>query len=188
MFEQEIWAILSKVQYKQYTVRLRDLLHAGEKDSETLENTRLLRFFIKKWDEGKVPLDQLDPVILLRSLLHIHRLTRKALNMELKLYYQLRDILNYNAWLSKKVAAKLGNYFKLPEELFYCHYEANTMARRCNPPPGNMTMQKRIADLLKVFNSEYVQHLLIADGFVNVHALCNLAKLGNQQEQNYFYH
>jgi len=116
--------ITSKVQYKEYSNSLEELVFSGAKDRNTKDEIALLTLLIEKWDAEHNTFDYLDPVQLLHSLIDEHGLKAKDLAniLDISKGY-VSDILNYKKGLSKEVIRKLSEHFKVSQEGFNRPYK-----------------------------------------------------------------
>ena len=116
--------ITSKVQYKEYSNTLEDLVFSGVKDRNTKDEIALLTLLIEKWDEAHNTFEDLDPVELLRSLMDEHSMKAKDLVdiLDISKGY-VSDILNYKKGLSKDVIRELAEHFKISQEAFNRPYK-----------------------------------------------------------------
>lgn len=116
--------ITSKVQYKEYSNVLEQLVFSGSKDRNSKDEIALLTLLIEKWDAEHNSFDELDPVQLLHSLIEEHNIKAKDLVdiLEISKGY-VSDILNYKKGLSKEVIRKLADYFKISQEAFNRPYK-----------------------------------------------------------------
>ncbi len=116
--------ITSKVQYKEYSNVLEELVFSGSKDRDTKDEIALITLLIAKWDSEHNSFDDLNPVQLLHALMQEHNL--KAKDLVDILYISkgyVSDILNYKKGLSKEVIRKLADYFKVSQEAFNRPYK-----------------------------------------------------------------
>ena len=116
--------ITSKVQYKEYSNSLEELVFSGAKDRNTKDEIALLTLLIEKWDAEHNTFDYLDPVQLLHSLMDEHGLKAKDLATILDISKgYVSDILNYKKGLSKEVIRNLSEHFKVSQEGFNRPYK-----------------------------------------------------------------
>lgn len=116
--------ITSKVQYKEYSQVLEDMVFSGSKDRSTKDEIALLTVLIEKWDAEHNSFDDIDPIQLLHSLMDEHSMKPKDLVQVLdhsKGY--ISDILHYKKSLSKDVIRKLAEHFKVSQEAFNRPYK-----------------------------------------------------------------
>jgi HTH-type transcriptional regulator/antitoxin HigA len=116
--------ITSKVQYKEYSNTLEELVFSGSKDRNTKDEIALLTLLIEKWDTEHNTFDELDPVQLLHSLMDEQNIKAKDLVdiLDISKGY-VSDILNYKKGLSKDVIRKLAEHFKVTQEAFNRPYK-----------------------------------------------------------------
>ena len=116
--------ITSKTQYKEYSSALEELVFSGAKDRNTKDEIALLTLLIEKWDEEHNTFEDVDPVQLLRSLMHEHNMKPKDLVQVLNISKgYVSDILNFKKGLSKEVIRKLAGHFKTSQEAFNRPYK-----------------------------------------------------------------
>ena len=116
--------ITSKTQYKEYSNALEELVFSGAKDRNTKDEIALLTLLIEKWDEEHNTFEDVDPVQLLRSLMHEHNMKPKDLVQVLNISKgYVSDILNFKKGLSKEVIRKLAGHFKTSQEAFNRPYK-----------------------------------------------------------------
>ena len=116
--------ITSKTQYKEYSNALEELVFSGAKDRNTKDEIALLTLLIEKWDEEHNTFEDVDPVQLLRSLMHEHNMKPKDLVQVLNISKgYVSDILNFKKGLSKEVIRKLASHFKTSQEAFNRPYK-----------------------------------------------------------------
>lgn len=105
-------------QYKEYCIQLEDLLN-GKITEQVQDEIDLLTLLIEKYDEDQNPLQDSDPITLLRSFMVDHQLRAQDLTTILGISKgYVSDILNYKKGLSKDVIRKLAEYFKVRQEAF----------------------------------------------------------------------
>lgn len=116
--------IKSKVQYRDYSNSLEELVSSGLKDRDTKDEIALLTLLIEKWDAEHTGFNDVDPVQLLHSLMDDHNMKAKDLVelLEISKGY-VSDILNRKKGLSKDVIRKLAVHFKVSHEAFNRHYK-----------------------------------------------------------------
>jgi HTH-type transcriptional regulator/antitoxin HigA len=111
--------IKSSQQYKQYCNELEKLLSPGSKSKEINDEIELLTVLIEKWEAEHSSLKEVDPIVLLHSLMHDRNMKAKDLVIILGVSKGLvSDILNYKKGLSKDVIRILSAYFKVSQEAF----------------------------------------------------------------------
>lgn len=114
--------IKTRVQYDEYCNQLEAILI--QSDDKLQDEIDLLTLLIEKYDEEHSTFKESDPIELLRSLMHDHKL--KAHDMKSILGISkgyVSDILNYKKGLSKEVIRKLAEHFKLRQEAFNRPYK-----------------------------------------------------------------
>jgi HTH-type transcriptional regulator / antitoxin HigA len=113
--------IKTEEQYKDYCSKLENLL---EKESSNQDEVELLTVLIEKWDQEHNSFEDMDPIVLLHSLMKEHSLKSKDLVNILGVSKGLvSDILNYKKGLSKEIIRTLSSYFKLSQEAFNRPYK-----------------------------------------------------------------
>ena len=116
--------ITSKIQYKEYSNILEDLVFSGAKDRNTKDEIALLTLLIEKWDAERSTFDDVDPVHLLHSLMDDHNMKAKDIVDLLGVSKgYVSDILNYKKGLSKDVIRTLSGHFKVSQEAFNRPYK-----------------------------------------------------------------
>lgn len=116
--------IKSKKQYIQYCDLLEGLVVKDKKkDQDEIDLLGLLiEDYTNRIMEGKMI--KLDPVQLIRELINEHQMTQIALSKKLQVSPQLiTDILKYRREITKKLAYKLGEIFKLNFSIFLQPYQ-----------------------------------------------------------------
>ena len=118
--------IKSKSQHKEYSKILEDLTSVSVKSKEIKEEIELLTLLIEKWDANN-SFDDVDPIILLRSLMEQRDLKAKDLVQILGVGKELiADILNYKKGLSKEIVRSLSKHFKVSQAAFNRTYKLTT--------------------------------------------------------------
>jgi HTH-type transcriptional regulator/antitoxin HigA len=108
--------IKSKGQHKEYTAILEELVSTSVKSKEIKEEIELLTLLIEKW-EANNSFDDVDPIILLRSLMEQRNLEARDLVEILGVSKGIiSDILNYKKALSKEIVRSLSKHFKVSQE------------------------------------------------------------------------
>jgi HTH-type transcriptional regulator / antitoxin HigA len=118
--------IKSKSQHKEYAEILEGLVSAGFKSKEIKDEIELLTLLIEKW-EANSSFDDVDPIVLLRSLMEQRNL--KAMDLVEVLGVSkglISDILNYKIGLSKEIVRSLSKHFKVSQEAFNRSYKLAT--------------------------------------------------------------
>jgi HTH-type transcriptional regulator/antitoxin HigA len=110
--------IKTKKQYTEYCDALAELL-VQKSTKQISEEIELLTFLIEKWDNEHNTFDEIDPVMLIKSLMEEHSLKPKDLVDILNVSKSLvSEILNYKKGLSKEIIRNLSAYFKVSQEAF----------------------------------------------------------------------
>ena len=111
--------IKSATQYNEYCKMLEQLLAGNDQSTGTLDEIDLLTLLIERWDAENISFNEVDPVELIHSLMHDHKLKAKDLTEILGVSKGLvSDILNYKKGLSKDIIRMLSVYFKVSQEAF----------------------------------------------------------------------
>ena len=114
--------IKDKKQYKRYCDTLEELINFEL--SEDIDEIELLTLLIEKWDKENNTLNDLNPIELLKALMHENNLKSKDLVDILGISKgTVSKILNYHKGLSKETIRKLAEYFKLSQETFNRPYK-----------------------------------------------------------------
>lgn len=116
--------IKNKIQYKEYSVKLEELVFSGSKEKNDRDEIELLTFLIEKWDDAHNSFHTINPIQLLQSCMVDHEMKAKDLVelLEVSKGY-VSDILNYKKGLSKDVIRKLSLHFKISQEAFNRPYK-----------------------------------------------------------------
>lgn len=121
--------IKSETQYNDYCNALADLLKGNESAIDARDEVDLLTLLIEKWDTEHSTLIEVNPIELLHSLMHDHKLKAKDLVEILGVSKGLiSDILNYKKGLSKDIIRILSGYFKVSQEAFNRPYKLKNPA------------------------------------------------------------
>lgn len=116
--------ITSEKQYIFYCKTLENLVFSAPKTKEIKEEIALLTLLIENWDSRHNTFEEVDPIRLLKSLMHDHKMKAKDLVDLLGVSKgYISDILNYKKGLSKEVIRKLAQRFKLSQEAFNRPYK-----------------------------------------------------------------
>jgi HTH-type transcriptional regulator/antitoxin HigA len=116
--------ITSKIQYREYSNILEDLVFSGSKARDTKDEIDLLTLLIEKWDAEHKTLEEVDPIRLLSSLMADHNMKTKDLVELLGINKgNVLSILNYKKGLSKDVIRKLAEHFKVSLDAFNRPYK-----------------------------------------------------------------
>jgi HTH-type transcriptional regulator / antitoxin HigA len=116
--------IKSTGQYKEYCDLLEEIVMAKKKTRVQHDTIELLTLLIEKWDEEHTSFKDANPVELLDYLMKENSLKAVDLAKELAVGKSLiSDILNYRRGLSRDIIRKLGNRFKVSQELFNKPYK-----------------------------------------------------------------
>ena len=115
--------IKTKKQYNEYCDILEDLLI--QKSTKIIsEEIELITFLIEKWDNEHNTFEDIDPVMLIKSLMEENSLKSKDLADILNVSKSLvSEILNYKKGLSKEIIRNLSAYFKVSQEAFNRTYK-----------------------------------------------------------------
>lgn len=104
-------------QYDNYCDQLESLI--SKNDTQYRDEIELLTILIEKWDQENNTLIELDPIELVKSLMHENHLKAKDLVSILGLSKgTISKILNYQKGISKASIRRLSDYFKISQEAF----------------------------------------------------------------------
>ncbi|MEO6719960.1 MAG: helix-turn-helix domain-containing protein [Ferruginibacter sp.] len=139
--------ISSKIQYREYSNILEQLVFSDSKDRGVKDEIALLTLLIEKWDEEHNRFEEINPVSLLHSLMTDHKMKAKDLVelLEVSKGY-VSDILNYKKGLSKDVIRKLSEYFKISQEAFNRPYKLVAPANSRIRNASVMNTKKELAN------------------------------------------
>jgi HTH-type transcriptional regulator/antitoxin HigA len=116
--------IKSPTQYKLYCDALEKLLEKGDNSKDVQDEIEILTILIEKWDAEHSTLNDVDPIVLLRSLMQNRKMKAKDLVEVLGVSKGLiSDILNYKKGMSKEIIRSLSAYFKVSQEAFNRPYK-----------------------------------------------------------------
>jgi len=116
--------IKSSSQYDLYCRTLEELLASNHDSKDAKDEIDLLTLLIETWDAEHSTLNEVDPIELLHSLMHDHKLKAKDLVTILGVSKGLvSDIMNYKKGLSKEVIRVLSGHFKVSQEAFNRPYK-----------------------------------------------------------------
>ena len=122
--------IKSKRQYAAYCKSLEELVINTNKSKTAKDEIELLTLLIEKWDAEHNSFEDVDPITLLKTLMHEKKITSTELAGILNVSKGLvSDVLNYKKGLSKEVIRGLADYFKVSHEAFTRHYDLQTQAK-----------------------------------------------------------
>ena len=122
--------IKSKRQYATYCKSLEELVINTNKSKTTKDEIELLTLLIEKWDAEHNSFEDVDPITLLKTLMHEKKITSTELAGILNVSKGLvSDIMNYKKGLSKEVIRGLADYFKVSHEAFNRRYQLQTQAK-----------------------------------------------------------
>ncbi len=108
--------IRSEKQYQDYCTTLENKVVNGDPDEDEVD---LLTTLIEKWERENSSFKELDPVEMIKALMHEHDLKAKDLGNILSLSKgTVSKILNYKKGLSKASIRKLAAHFKMAQEAF----------------------------------------------------------------------
>lgn len=106
-------------QYNLYCKRLETILFSPPDDQDYADDVELLTMLIERWDDEHYPLQQQDPIPLLKIFMADHRLTATDLSKLLGISKSVvSEILNLKRGLSKDVIRKLAAHFCVRQEAF----------------------------------------------------------------------
>ena len=122
--------IKSKRQYATYCKSLEELVINTNKSKTAKDEIELLTLLIEKWDAEQNSFEDVDPITLLKTLMHEKKITSTELAGILNVSKGLvSDIMNYKKGLSKEVIRGLADYFKVSHEAFNRRYQLQTQAK-----------------------------------------------------------
>ena len=122
--------IKSRKQYNVYCRQLEFLLTKGGKNKLLREEADLLKLLVQKWDQDHNSFHEVEPIVLLKSLMESNNMKAADLANLLGVSKGLvSDILNYKKGLSKAIIRKLSEAFKVSHEAFNRHYELTGAGR-----------------------------------------------------------
>jgi len=114
--------IKTEDQYDQYCKTLYKLLKSDPIKNE--DEIELLTLLIEKYDEENYPVNELNPIELIKALMKEHNLKSKDLVQILGLSKgTISKMLNYQKGLSKSTIRILANHFKLNQAAFNRPYK-----------------------------------------------------------------
>lgn len=115
------YIIENKEQYLEYCDILKELIFSdGESNEREID---LLTLLIETWDREQHPLEALEPIPLLKSLMEDQQMKAKDLAFILGLSKStISRILNYQIALTRKNAELLAVHFKVRPETFNQYY------------------------------------------------------------------
>ena len=116
--------IKTRKQYVQYCCALEELHKKNDKNKNIKDEVEMLTFLIEKWDEEHNTFDDIDPIMLLKSLMDENSLKAKDMVEILGVSKGLiSDIINYKKGLSKDIIRVLSIRFKVSQEAFNRPYK-----------------------------------------------------------------
>jgi HTH-type transcriptional regulator / antitoxin HigA len=122
--------IKSISQCHEYCDLLEEIVMSKKKSRVQLDTIELLTLLIEKWDEEHNSFKDTSPVELLDYLMKENSLKAVDLARELAVGKSLiSDILNYRRGLSRDIIRKLGDRFKVSQELFNKPYKLITPSK-----------------------------------------------------------
>jgi HTH-type transcriptional regulator/antitoxin HigA len=114
-------------QYKAYCNQLEELVMTKRKTRSDQDAIDLLTLLIEKWDEEHNTFSDADPVELLQYLMKENKVKAVDLALDLEISKSLiSDIMHYRRRLSREMIRKLGERFKVSQELFNKPYKLDT--------------------------------------------------------------
>lgn len=114
--------IKNKEQYNKYCNILEELIISEKKENK--DEIELLTLLVEKWDKENNSLNDLNPIELLKALMHENNLKSKDLVDILNISKgTVSKIMNYHKGLSKETIRKLSEYFKVSQESFNRPYK-----------------------------------------------------------------
>jgi len=134
-----------ETQYNLYCDTLAILLESKETDQGLRDEIELLTLLIEKWDSEHSFFKDVDPIVLLHSLMQDHKLKAKDLSAILGVSKGLvSDILNCKKGLSKDIIRVLSAYFKISQEAFNRPYKLKNSANSHLRDASVMNTHKKI--------------------------------------------
>jgi HTH-type transcriptional regulator / antitoxin HigA len=131
--------IRSEKQYNSYCNELEKLTlkYDSKPSDDLLDLIETITLLIEQYDEEHTQMEDIDPIQLLKSLMHENNLKQKDLADLLHISKgHLSDILNYKKGLSKNVIRILSERFKVRQSAFNRPYklsvEVNKHYRNAN--------------------------------------------------------
>lgn len=107
--------IKKRSQYIDYCNMLEKLVFNEKK--EVQDEIDLLNLLIEKWDREHNPLNELDPIEMIKAIMEQNALKAKDLVGILEISKgTVSKILNYQKGLSKSTIRKLAEYFSISQE------------------------------------------------------------------------
>ena len=138
--------IKSATQYKEYCDLLEEIVMVKKKTRIQDDTIELLTLLIEKWDEEHNSFKDADPVELLDYLMKENSLKAVDLARELAVGKSLiSDILNYRRGLSRDIIRKLGNRFKVSQELFNKPYKLVSPVNAHLKDASEMNTRKKLS-------------------------------------------
>lgn len=138
--------IKTEDQYDQYCKELYKLLQADPIKNE--DEIELLTLLIEKYDEENYPLEQLDPIQLLKTLMKDHKMGAKDLVQLLDLTKgTVSKMLNYQKGLSKSTIRVLSNHFKLNQAAFNRPYKLKNAINKSFKNASLMNTEKQLEEV-----------------------------------------
>ena len=135
--------IKTEDQYNQYCNKLYKLLQSDSDQKE--DEIELLTLLIEKYDQENYPIDQLDPIQLLKALMKDHKLKSKDLVDILGLSKgTVSKMLNYQKGLSKSTIRILSKHFKLNQEAFNRPYKLKNVINKSFKNASLMNPEKQL--------------------------------------------
>jgi len=134
-----------ETQYNLYCDTLAILLESKETNQGLRDEIELLTLLIEKWDSEHSYFKDVDPIVLLHSLMQDHKLKAKDLSAILGVSKGLvSDILNYKKGLSKDIIRVLSVHFKISQEAFNRPYKLKNSANSHLRDASVMNTHKKI--------------------------------------------
>ena len=138
--------IKSEAQYNEYCKVLEEFLAVTNSAEVATDEIDLLTLLIEKWDSEHSSFTEVNPIELLHSLMHDHKLKAKDLVGILGVSKGLvSDILNYKKGLSKDIIRILSGYFKVSQEAFNRPYKLINPVNSHMRNSSVMNTRKKIA-------------------------------------------
>ncbi|MEO5601441.1 MAG: transcriptional regulator [Cyclobacteriaceae bacterium] len=133
--------IKSKSQYNQYCKTLEELVDSSSKRKAVQDEIDLLTLLIEKYDAEHNTFAEVEPVVLLKSLMADHNMKAEDL---VNLLGYISDILHYKKGLSNDVIRKLSERFKVKQEAFNRPYKLKSAHNVCLREASLMNTAKKM--------------------------------------------
>lgn len=117
--------IHNRKQYDKYCKILEELVFGNKKNKAIQEEIELLTVLIEKYDAENNPMFKMDGAVLLKSFLNDQNaMSQKELSEKLDVSEgYVSDMVNGKKNISKQMAVKLGQVFKVRPDAFYSPFQ-----------------------------------------------------------------